>query len=144
MVILTAIDRDPGCKGVVETAYDLATNMDMELVILHVVPEDGNEEAAREEIEDIVTSVIGSLDGVDLRIMPEQTRRDLPTGRTANHILQVAEELDPDYIVIGSRKRTGLGKILLGSVSKLILANADVPVVTVEQKRRAEAEAEAE
>jgi len=140
MVILTAIDRDPGCKGVVETAYDLATSMDMELVILHVVPEDEGEEAARSEVEDIVTSVIGDLEGVDLRIMPEQTRRDLPTGRTANHILQVAEEIDPDYIVIGSRKRTGLGKILLGSVSKLILANADVPVVTVEQKRRAEAE----
>jgi nucleotide-binding universal stress UspA family protein len=140
MVILTAIDRDPGCKGVVETAYDLSTSMDMELVILHVVPEDGNEEKARQEIEEIVTSVIGTLEGVDLRIMPEQTRRDLPTGRTANHILQVAEEIDPDYIVIGSRKRTGLGKILLGSVSKLILANADVPVVTVEQKRRAEAE----
>jgi nucleotide-binding universal stress UspA family protein len=139
MAILTAIDRDPGCKGVVETAYELATNMDMELVILHVVPEDGDEEAARTEIEDLVTSVVGNLDGVDLRIMPEQARRDLPTGRTANHILQVAEDLNPDYIVIGSRKRTGLGKILLGSVSKLILANADVPVVTVEQKRKAEA-----
>jgi nucleotide-binding universal stress UspA family protein len=138
MVILTAIDRDPGCSGVVETAYDLATSMDMKLVILHVVPEDEDEAAAREEIEDIVTAVIGDLEGVDLRIMPEQTRRDLPTGRTANHILQVAEDLDPDYIVIGSRKRTGLGKILLGSVSKLILANADVPVVTVEQTREAD------
>jgi nucleotide-binding universal stress UspA family protein len=51
----------------------------------------------------------------------------------------VAEELDPDYIVIGSRKRTGLGKILLGSVSKLVLANADTPVVTVEQTQDAEA-----
>ncbi|WP_299331260.1 universal stress protein [Haloplanus sp.] len=135
MVILTAIDRDPGCKRVVETAHDLATNMDMELVILHVVPEDSDEDAAREEITDIVTSVTGSLEGIDLRIMPEQTRRDLPTGRTANHILQVAEEIDPDYITIGSRKKTKLGKILLGSVSKLILANAEVPVVTVEQKR---------
>ncbi|GAB3314361.1 universal stress protein [Haloplanus rallus] len=139
MVILAAIDRDPGCKGVVETADDLATSMDMELVILHVVPEEGDEEGAREEVTEIVRSAIGDLEGVDLRIMPEQTRRDLPTGRTANHILQVAEDIDPDYIVIGSRKRTGLGKILLGSVSKLILSNAEVPVVTVEQKRRAEA-----
>lgn len=139
MVILTAIDRDPGCKGVVETAYDLASKMEMELVVLHVVPEDGDAAAARAEVTEIVESAIGGLDGVDLRIVPEQTRRDLPTGRTANHILQVAEEIDPDYIVVGSRKRTKLGKILLGSVSKLILANAEVPVVTVEQKRTAEA-----
>lgn len=133
MAILTAIDRDPGCKGVIETAHELATSLDLDLVILHVVPEDSDDEAAREEIEEIVRSAIGDLEGVDLRIMPEQTRRDLPTGRTANHILQAAEEIEPDYIVIGSRKRTGLGKILLGSVSKLILANANVPVVTVEQ-----------
>jgi nucleotide-binding universal stress UspA family protein len=139
MAILTAIDRDPGCKGVVETAYDLAGSMEMDLVIIHVAPEDSDEEAARTEIEEIVTSVTGDLEGIDLRIMPEQTRRDLPTGRTANHILQVAEDLGPDYIVIGSRKRTGLGKILLGSVSKLILANAEVPVVTVEQTQGAEA-----
>lgn len=135
MAILTAIDRDPGCKGVVETAYDLSTSMDLPLVILHVVPEDSDEDAAREEITEIVTSVTGDLEDIDLRIMPEQTRRDLPTGRTANHILQVAEEIDPEYIVIGSRKKTKLGKILLGSVSKLILANAEVPVVTVEQTR---------
>jgi nucleotide-binding universal stress UspA family protein len=139
MAILTAIDRDPGCKGVVETAHELAMGLDMRLVIIHVVPEDSDGEAARAEIEEIVASIIGSVDDVDLRIMPEQTRRDLPTGRTANHILQVAEELEPDYIVIGSRKRTGLGKILLGSVSKLVLANANVPVVTVEQTQDPEA-----
>ena len=51
MAILTAIDRDPGCKGVVETAYDLATSMEMELVLLHVVPEDGDEGKARAEID---------------------------------------------------------------------------------------------
>lgn len=139
MTILTAIDRDPGCKGVIETAHELATGLDIELVIIHVVPEESGEEEATAEIQEIVQSVIDDLDTVDLRIIPEQAHRDLPTGRTANNILQVAEELDPDYIVIGSRKRTGLGKILLGSVSKLVLANADTPVVTVEQTQDAEA-----
>ncbi len=133
MTILTAIDRDPGCKGVVETAHDLATGLDNDLVVIHVVPDSSDEEATRAEIEEIVDSAVDDTKGIDLRIMPEQSRRDLPTGRTANHILQVAEELNPSYIVIGSRKRTGLGKILLGSVSKLVLANAEAPVVTVEQ-----------
>lgn len=139
MTILTAIDADPGCKEVIETAHELATGLDMELVITHVVPEESGKEEATAEIQEIVQSVIDDLDTVDLRIIPEQTHRDLPTGRTANNILQVAEELDPDYIVIGSRKQTGLGKILLGSVSKLVLANADTPVVTVEQIQDAEA-----
>ncbi len=133
MTILTAIDRDPGCRGVVETATELATSLDEQLVIIHVVSQESAGESAKAEVKEIVGSVIDDLDGVELRIMPEQARRDLPTGRTANHILQVSEDLEPNYIVIGSRKRTGLGKILLGSVSKLVLANADAPVVTVEQ-----------
>jgi hypothetical protein len=35
MTILTAIDADPGCKEVIETAHELATGLDMELVITH-------------------------------------------------------------------------------------------------------------
>lgn len=139
MTILTAIDRDPGCKGVVETAYELATGLDMQLVIIHVVPQESGKQAATAEVEGIVSSVIDDLDDVDLQIIPEQARRDLPTGRTANNILRVAENVEPNYIVIGSRKQTGLGKILLGSVSKLVLSNANTPVVTVEQTQDAEA-----
>gem|GEM_PF-6795487 len=38
MTILTAIDADPGCKEVIETAHELATGLDMELVIIPCRP----------------------------------------------------------------------------------------------------------
>ncbi|PSQ23858.1 universal stress protein [Halobacteriales archaeon QS_8_65_32] len=133
MTILTAIDKDPGCEGVVSTAQELATGLGRELIVLHVVPESENVANAREGVERIVSDAVGDTDGVTLQVVSERARRDAPTGRTAGHVLDVAEDLDPDYIVIGSRKRTPLGKVLLGSVSQLVLTNADVPVVTVEQ-----------
>ncbi len=68
MTILTAIDADPGCKEVIETAHELATGLDMELVITHVVPEESGKEEATAEIQEIVQSVIDDLDTVDLRL----------------------------------------------------------------------------
>lgn len=133
MAILTAIDSDPGCEEVVTTAHELSTGLDLPMVVLHVLAEGDNAEQARAEVSEVVDSAIGSTENVDIRIVPEHMHRDLPTGRTAQNILQIAEDLDPEYIVIGSRKRTPIGKVLLGSVSQLILTNAEVPVVTVEQ-----------
>lgn len=134
MTILTAIDRDPGCEKVVATAHDLATGLDcLPMIVLHVLAEGDEPEKAEAEIREMVESEVDTMDGVDIRIKPEHAYRDRPTGRTAQNILATADELDPHYIVIGSRKRTPIGKVLLGSVSQLILTNAEAPVVTVEQ-----------
>ena len=133
MTVLATIDRTPGCGQVVETAEELATGLGHDLVVLHVVPEGDDEEAARAEIEAIVADAIGEDAAVELRLVAEAATRDVPTGRTAKRVLDVAERLDPAYLVIGSRKRTAIGKVLLGSVSQLVLTNAEVPVVTVEQ-----------
>lgn len=133
MTILATIDRAPGCGRVVETAAELATGLGHDLVVLHVLPEGDDEETARADIEGIVADAIGEDAGHELRIVPEATARDVPTGRTAASVLQEAERIDPAYLVIGSRKRTAIGTVLLGSVSQLVLTNAEVPVVTVEQ-----------
>lgn len=49
----------------------------------------------------------------------------------AGAILAVADELDADAIVLGTRGLTGLRSMLLGSVSHAVLQNADRSVVVV-------------
>ena len=69
------------------------------------------------------------------------------TAMTVRHdtlgdaILEVADELDADAIVLGSRGLTGVGSLLLGSVSHWVLQHADrtvvvVPAPTVAERRR--------
>ena len=135
MPILAAIDTDRGAEAVVSTAHELATALDEELVVLYIVPEASDSERERGEVERIVTEAIGSLGGVDLRVVDQPSGRDVPSGRTASGVLDVADDIGASYIVVGSRKRTPIGKVMLGSVAQLVLINAEVPVVTVEQSR---------
>ena len=46
-------------------------------------------------------------------------------------VLDMAEEMDADLIVIGIRRRTPVGKLVLGSNSQSILLEADHPVLAV-------------
>lgn len=133
MPLLAAVDTDRGADAVVSTGHELASALNEELIVLYVVPESENRDRKREEIEGIVAEAVGDDEAVDLRLIDQPSGRDVPSGRTATGILDVAEETDARYIVVGSRKRTPIGKVMLGSVAQLVLINAEVPVVTVEQ-----------
>ena len=62
-----------------------------------------------------------------------QTRlvAEVREGRPAAAILDLAETLHPDLIVIGSHGRGGLDHLLLGSVTERVLRRARVPVLVV-------------
>jgi nucleotide-binding universal stress UspA family protein len=49
----------------------------------------------------------------------------------ADDVVGVAEELGADLIVIGLRKRTPVGKLIMGSNSQRILLDATCPVLAV-------------
>ena len=57
-------------------------------------------------------------------------------GRDAHdEILGVARERRADLVVIGLRRRTAVGKLLLGSNAQRILLEADCPVLAVKTPR---------
>ena len=49
----------------------------------------------------------------------------------AAEVLDAAEENNAELIVIGLRRRTPVGKLIMGSVSQRILLEADCPVLAV-------------
>jgi nucleotide-binding universal stress UspA family protein len=55
----------------------------------------------------------------------------LAEGEPATEILKVAQEVNADLIVMGTHGRTGIGRLLLGSVAEQVLRKALCPVLTV-------------
>nr|WP_197427964.1 universal stress protein [Halogeometricum sp. CBA1124] len=49
-------------------------------------------------------------------------------GEVERKILRTADERDADGIVMGGRKRSGVQKVLLGSVALDVMLSADRPV----------------
>lgn len=58
-------------------------------------------------------------------------RMDSPGEQVARMIVRSAEEKGVDLIITGTRKLTGLSKVLLGSVSSEIIKLSSIPVMVV-------------
>jgi universal stress protein A len=55
----------------------------------------------------------------------------LVEGKASKEILRIALERDCDLIVLGTHGRTGLSRVLLGSVAEVVTRHSHVPVLTL-------------
>lgn len=58
-------------------------------------------------------------------------RQDAHEGDLADEVVRVAEDVDASVIVIGLRRRSPVGKLLMGSTAQRILLDANRPVLAV-------------
>lgn len=75
------------------------------------------------------------LEGVKARLdeagVEHQVRTLVVGNEPSEDLIAVAEETDADFIVIGLRRRTPVGKLILGSNAQRILLDASCPVLAV-------------
>lgn len=60
----------------------------------------------------------------------------LVVGDPAMEIVRLAEELGADLIVMGTHGRTGLQRLLMGSVAEAVVRRATCPVLTFKEPQR--------
>lgn len=129
MKILVGYLNSPEGRAALDAAVAEARLRDGELVVIHSMrggTRDEGEQAAsyREELEAIDKRL--SAEGIQHR------SRELVQGQSPSEdLLQAAKEEDASLIVIGLRRRSPVGKLLLGSNAQDILLQADCPVLAV-------------
>lgn len=97
---------------------------------VHVSDGEGQADAADwYDEDDIPTAVTRAKEHLEEHGVAAETRRELATPAEA--IIDVAEEIDADRIVIAGRNRTPVGKVLFGSTTQSVLLNATAPVTVV-------------
>ncbi|OIB58045.1 universal stress protein [Natrialba sp. SSL1] len=60
-----------------------------------------------------------------------ETRVHSATGSPPPAILDVAEQVEADELVLGSRKQSPVGKVIFGSVTQAVILDSDRPVTVV-------------
>ena len=126
--VLVATDGRDGTRRAVEHAITIAGRFDARLHALSVRvegPYDTPGEAQR-AAEDAVSAVKAEATNADVDI--DTVIRE---GTPHEEILAYADEANVDMIVLGTQGRSGLDRVIVGSVAEQVLRNADAPVVTV-------------
>jgi nucleotide-binding universal stress UspA family protein len=73
---------------------------------------------------------------LDAVVPPDESvkyEHHLVLGTAAEDIVRVAAEQNVDLIVIGTHGRTGLKRVLMGSVAEAVMRRAMCPVLTLKQ-----------
>ncbi len=131
-------DSEPSIKAL-EHAIQLAKSLGSQVAVLEVLELDpmiaedyinkGQSNVLIDRAKDYILASLEKIkaqyseDGLSLSI---QYREGLSIAET---IIQTAIELKADLLVMGSHGRTGLKKLVLGSVAQTVLAQSPVPVL---------------
>ncbi|MFV0463179.1 MAG: universal stress protein [Nostocoides sp.] len=81
-----------------------------------------------QRFEDELARVQTQLDEAGI---PHEIRQLVRGQEPAEDLIAVADEVDADFIVIGLRRRSPVGKLILGSNAQRILLDASCPVLAV-------------
>jgi nucleotide-binding universal stress UspA family protein len=134
--ILHATDGSPYSAAAAENAVELAAQYDATLHVVSVVETDvAFSEAISEQIlDDLEKRGQQAVDAVAERA-GERGVSDVHTavvrGTPHRAILDYAADHDADLVVVGTHGRTGLNRLLLGSVAERVLRTAERPVLVV-------------
>ena len=143
--ILFPTDFSHTGDAALEMATVLARDSGAKLLIVHIeeppVAYGGGEmyyglpEPDPEQLKKMLESVKPS----DPNVAYEQR---LLTGEPAHALTRLANEEDADLIVMGTHGRTGLFRLLMGSVAEAVVRRAPCPVLTYKQPAQQPANSE--
>jgi nucleotide-binding universal stress UspA family protein len=121
----------PEGQAAVEAAVEETRRRQGRLVVVHS-SRGGTEDAATVvQTRDALADLEKRLGSEGLEV----TVRDFVRGNEpAEDVIEVAEKEDAALIVIGLRRRSPVGKLLMGSNAQDILLRADCPVLAVKAK----------
>jgi nucleotide-binding universal stress UspA family protein len=140
--ILIATDGSSGAAAAVEEGLELAGQTGADVLFVAVrrppVPVFGDpywQRALSDELARLRPAVRAAMDRAEDRGV--RAEYDIVEGDPPERIVDLARSRDADLIVIGSRGLGAVASVLLGSVSKRVLHDADRPVLVVRERAAA-------
>lgn len=148
--ILVSIDGSKESFGAADYGIYLANLFNAVMTVIHVLPQEiryeydnvdaiqpnipaapvkGIVELSKQEVQaKWFNKIIEKAREMDVNL---QTDVVVATRSVASEIVDYADKLDVDLIIVGTRGRSGLKRMLLGSVASEVVKYADCPILIV-------------
>lgn len=120
--MIVPVDGSRYSEAAADTALKMAQRCPMPITIVSVAADEAGMEDARKIAEQIRIRMQEAPQTVDLVVR---------VGQPDEVILSVTKDRGGDLIVMGSHGRTGLDRLLIGSVSEKVIGQTDCPVLVV-------------
>ena len=135
--ILCPLDFSENSQAALGYASSLAKESGAKLFLVHVddsqVPYDAGFAAYvappnnREILMEQLVAIVPTLDDVEYE-------HQLLLGHPADAIVDFSKEHNIDLIVMGTHGRTGVARLVMGSIAEAIVRRAECPVLTVKHR----------
>ncbi|GAB3919320.1 universal stress protein [Mucilaginibacter boryungensis] len=151
--ILIGIDDSKFAEHAVEYGFNLAHKLKAEVGLIHIIEPvvtapapsvDAGIGMPFDTTSDMVVPELYHIQDEKARTMltaaTKKYGKDTPItnfteyGDTAEGIIKCSKDFNADMIVIGTHSRTGLDRLLMGSVAEHVIRHAEVPVLVVPMK----------
>jgi nucleotide-binding universal stress UspA family protein len=148
--ILMAVDFSPSSSGALGYATALAHRYGSRIYLAHVIRPDVYQLVSPEAMETVLEQTRHYAEQQMAKILVSGRLRGIPhqvllgQGELWTIFSKLIDEHEIDLVVVGTQGRTGLEKMLIGSVAERVFRLAPCPVLTVGPRAPGEAPADAE
>ena len=148
--ILIALDYGPSAQKIAEAGYSLAASLNAKVILLHVVSDASAYSSLNyspimgfDSFNNLGLIETGNMDELlnttareylnksKQHLGDETIETIVKDGDFGKSILDVAAEENVDLIVMGTHSRSGLDKLLMGSVAEKVLHHSSIPMYII-------------
>lgn len=130
--ILVALDGSTVCETALEAALKLADGVPARITLFHVI-QDGGADVERHTAEWYQRPVLGQtyLEDIQRRLAARgvSAARAYASGQPGDEIVEFAQLGSFDLVAVATRSRSGIERLVLGSVAEQMVRQVHVPVL---------------
>jgi nucleotide-binding universal stress UspA family protein len=146
--ILIAVDDNKYAQHAAEVGFDMAQLFGADVGLVSIVPPLILPESSTDVITGLPLESVSFDEAELIKIQSESAENVIQQtikkfagdrkvthfteyGSTADGILKCSAEFNADMIVVGTHNRTGLNRLIMGSVSEHVVRHSHIPVLVV-------------